>query len=447
MFTLGIIGFLIVTLAVLGTWQRRIDRQHKQKTLEELRDAVHRGTHKPLSQYPRIDPYLCVGCGSCIAACPEDGVIGLVNGIAHIIHGSRCVGHGRCEEACPVGAIKVGLGDVALRPDIPILSPELETSVPGIFIAGELGGLALIRNAFDQGCRVVDAIARRLKAGTVLTAPGSYDLLIVGAGPAGLAASLAAIEKKLTYVTISLDDVGGAVRKYPRRKLTLVQEAKIPLYGRMTSREYAKEEIVELWDKIISRFNVKIQTGVGLLNAQRKTDLFEVTTTSGALFCRAIVLALGRRGTPRKLSVPGEEAEKVFYQLVDTASYTGQNLLIVGGGDSAVEAATGLANQPGNTVTVSYRKEDFFRLKSRNEQRIREYMAQNRLRVLFSSQVESIAPKEVLLKVGKAGTEERLRIRNDYVFIFAGGDPPYPLLKKMGIRFGGNGNEPLTKSA
>jgi thioredoxin reductase/NAD-dependent dihydropyrimidine dehydrogenase PreA subunit len=437
MFMAAVIGFLVVILMLMGAWQRHLDREEKKETLEKLQDAVVRGSNKPLAQYPQINPYTCIGCGSCIEACPEDEVIGLVNGIAHIVHGSRCVGHGNCEFACPVGAIKVGLGDVALRPDIPVLSKDMETSIPGVYIAGELGGIALIRNAIAQGSQAIDVIAQKLRNQRAPQVSGAVDVVILGAGPAGMAASLRAIEHKLNYVTVSQDEVGGAVRKYPRRKLTLVQAVNIPLYGKMQGGEHEKEELVALWEKIIRTHNVKIQTGIGLKDIKRKGDRLEVLTSSGSFLTRSVVIAIGRRGIPRKLGVPGEETGKVMYELIDAATYNRQKLLIVGGGDSAVEAAIGLANQTSNTVTMSYRKENFFRLKSRNEQRIRDYMAQKRIQVVFSSDVRAIEPEAVTLIIERQGRKQDLRVPNDYVFIFAGGDPPYPLLKQIGIRFGG----------
>ncbi len=438
MFMAAVIGVIVVVLFIMSTWQRHLDRDEKQDMLGKIEDAVARGSHKPIAQYPQINPYTCIGCGSCIEACPEDEVIGLVNGIAHVVHASRCVGHAHCEFACPVNAIKVGLGNVALRPDIPILSEELETSIPGVYIAGELGGISLIRNAIAQGGQVIDTIARKLQKQGPSRTPGVVDVVIVGAGPAGLAASLKAIEQKLSYVTISQEEVGGAVRKYPRRKLTLVQAVNIPLYGKMKSGEYEKETLVDLWNEITRTYQVKIQAGTSLKDVKRQGQALAVTTNTGILLARSVVLAVGRRGTPRKLGVPGEESAKVLYELIDAATYNRQRVLIVGGGDSAVEAAIGLANQTGNTVTMSYRQANFFRLKSRNEARIKEYVAKRRIAVHFASEVSSIESDAVILTINQQGSKRSARLPNDYVLIFAGGEPPYPLLKQIGIRFGGN---------
>ncbi|MDD5303150.1 MAG: NAD(P)-binding domain-containing protein [Elusimicrobia bacterium] len=431
--TLGAVAGLAVTFLIVGLWQRRLARDSDRENRALQKDAKARGKDKALAQYPQIREDLCLGCGSCIAACPEDGVIGLVAGVACIIHGARCVGHGKCAEACPVSAITVGLGDVSQRPDIPVLSPALETNIPGLYIAGELGGIALVRNAVEQGRRAVDDIARRLRSEPAANPPGVLDLLVVGSGPAGLASVFRAVELKLDYALVSLEDVGGTVRKYPRRKLTLVQAVDIPLQGRLKEAEYEKETLLKMWSEVIAKHGIRCRTGAGLTGVTRRDGFLEVETTLGTIRARFVVLALGRRGSPRKLGVPGEESERVLYELEDAATLKGQRILVVGGGDSAVEAALGLAAQAGNQVSLSYRKPEFFRLKSRNEERLRAAVEAGRLRVMLSTEVRAVAPGAVTL-AGPGGGETLLP--NDWVFVFVGGDPPFPLLQKIGVRFG-----------
>ena len=298
-------------LYVLGVWQRKIEEETGRKTVAELREAKEYGTDKPLTQYPRIDAASCIGCGTCVAACPEDGVLGLVDGIARVIHGARCVGHGVCAEVCPVGAIVVGLGDVSSRSDIPVLDRSLETSAPGIFIAGELGGLGLIRIAIQQGTRAIDAIAAELHDEG--PAPqGVADILIVGAGPAGIAATLRCVERKLAYVTIDQEDLGGTVRKYPRRKLVLTGPVDLPLHGRIKKSEFLKEELIEFWESVFQEHQLLVRSRVKLLGLQGRRGDFLAQTSTGPLRARRVLLALGRRGTPRKLGVPGEDLEKVL---------------------------------------------------------------------------------------------------------------------------------------
>jgi thioredoxin reductase/NAD-dependent dihydropyrimidine dehydrogenase PreA subunit len=430
-----VVLFLFGLFVVLGLWQRKVGRARTQAAMEKIREAAEIGSSRPQSLHPQINPRTCIGCASCVAACPEEEVLGLVDGIAHILHGSRCIGHGRCEAACPVGAITVGMGDVASRPDIPALSEAFETSVPGVYLAGEVGGVALIRHAIEQGARAVSDIAKRIQQAPRRVDPGVADVLIVGAGPAGLSASLKAIERGLSYLTIDQDDIGGTIRKYPRRKLAMTQPVDIPLYGRLRRSEYLKEELIDLWESLIRDFHLVIHERVKLLDLRRERGDFVARTSAGRVRCRFAVLALGRRGTPRKLDVPGEDSEKVLYQLIDAAGYTNGKFLVVGGGDSAIEAATALANQPGNDVTLSYRKPAFTRLKKRNEERIGDYVARGRIRAIFSSNVERIDPQEVLLAT-PAGIEG---IPYDNVFVFAGGEPPFPLLRGIGVKFGGDG--------
>ena len=425
-------GLLALFLCLLARWQRHIDAAERARVLAEIGDAKARGANRPVGQFPQVDADFCIGCASCARACPEEGVLGMVDGVVHVIQASKCIGHARCAEACPVGAITVGLGDVSSRPDIPRLGDELETTVPGVYIAGELGGMALIRSAVEQGTRVMEAIAGRVRSAP--SAPDVPDVLIAGAGPAGLAATLKAIELGLSYVTVDQSDIGGTVRKYPRRKLVMTQPVELPLYGRLRRSEYRKEELIDLWDDVIRRHRVRIRAGVKLLGASRSNGHLEVETSNGPIQSRFMVLALGRRGIPRRLGVAGEEHEKVLYQLIDAATYTGQHVLVVGGGDSAVEAAMALAEQPGNAVTLSYRKSAFFRLKKRNEERIGPYVQEGRIRLLFSSHVRRIGVGEAILTAGD-GEPSEVRLPNDYVFVFAGGEPPYPLLKQMGIRF------------
>jgi ferredoxin len=209
-----VVAAIVVPYAV--AFRRRV--AHDRERHAEARDL---GIDRPPAQHPFIDPALCIGCGACVAACPEGDVLGIVTGTAAVINGLRCVGHGRCAEACPVGAIEVGLGDLASRADVPVLDPALESSVPGLFVAGELGGLALIRNAVEQGRRAMEEIASRCAAPSP---PGTLDAVVVGAGPAGLAAALTAAERGLSYLLVEQEpDLGGTMLHYPRRKLVLTR--------------------------------------------------------------------------------------------------------------------------------------------------------------------------------------------------------------------------------
>jgi thioredoxin reductase (NADPH) len=432
---LGFLSALVPLFWVLSWSERRHARDHKARVLADLKEAKTRGSHRALSQHPQIDALQCVGCELCVKACPEDGVIEVIDGVAVVVHGARCIGHSRCAEACPVGALKVGLGDLVHHPDMPIVNDVQETSVPGLFIAGELSGLALIRIAIRQGTGAVDEIARRL--GTQRGRPDEQvvDVAIVGAGPAGLSAGLRAVEHKLSHVVLEQDELGGTVRHYPRQKLVMTQPVELPLAGKLTRSEYVKEDLVAMFDDIVKRFPIELYTGTKVEKVVRGGECFEITTSKGMVYARNVILALGRRGTPRKLGVPGEELEKVSYRLIDAAHYTGKQCLVVGGGDSAIEAALALSAQAGNKVTLSYRKEAFFRIKARNEQRIGEAIKNGKIEALFGSDVLSIDPAAVMLKVKTETGEGKRELPNDFIFVFAGGTPPFPLLRAAGVQF------------
>ncbi|MEM7263267.1 MAG: NAD(P)-binding domain-containing protein [Planctomycetota bacterium] len=445
--TVGVVALLVTVLALLGRWQHRIDTYQRDEVLASIYEARERGTDQALAQYPHIDEQSCIGCGSCIAACPEEQVIGLVNGVARVVHGARCIGHARCADVCPVGAIQVGLGDTSGRTDIPILSDALETSRRGIYIAGELGGLALIRIAIEQGVQAVGIIANELR-GQVAPSGASpmVDVLVVGAGPAGLAAGLEAKRLGLSALVIDREDLGGTVRKYPRRKLTIVGQVSLPLHGLVKQPEFLKEELIDFWEAIIAKHEIDVRTGLTLNTIDGEVGAFTAKTSGGIVRARRVILALGRRGAPRKLGVPGEDQEKVLYQLIDASTYRNEHLLVVGGGDSAIEAATGLADQTGNTVTLSYRRENFFRLKARNEERIREYVDEGRIRVLFESKVVAIDEDFAYLERVKGGEVETVKVENAYTFVFAGGEPPYAFLRGLGVEFGGGQPEGLREA-
>ena len=412
---------------LLFYWSKTHSRQRSHTLLKK--EAADLGIDKPPAQHPQIDPLMCIGCGSCVRACPEGDVLGLVAGKATIINGLRCVGHGRCAAACPVEAIQVGLGDTRHRKDIPNTDGFGQTNIPGIYIAGELGGLALIRNAIKQGVMVAEAIATSLKPGD---GQDALDIVIVGAGPAGLSTALAAKQKGYQTLVLDQEKPGGTILQYPRKKLVLTQPVEIPGYGWLNREEYTKEELLEIWDHTISAQNIPLELNQCLKAITRSPEGFLVSTATQQYRTKRVVLALGRRGTPRKLGVPGEGRSKVMYKLLDASHYQNEHLLVVGGGDSAVEAAIGLAQQPGNTVTISYRKPKFFRIKSKNQQRFKDLLEAGRIQALFESDVTEIGLEGVRLQTQSGD----LYLPNHYVFVFAGGIPPFKLMEEIGIQFG-----------
>lgn len=421
-----LISLIIIAVAV-GLYLLS-HRRKSRKTEEKISRAKESGLHEPVSIHPYVDPAKCIGSGACVKACPEKDILGLVNGRAKLVNASRCVGHGACAAACPVGAITLVFGTATRGVDIPSLTPNFETNVKGIFIVGELGGMGLIRNAVTQGREVVDYIACYL--GEERGKGDVYDLLIVGAGPAGISASLAALKHKLKAVTIEQGDIGGTVLQYPRHKIVMTSPMELPMYGKVKLRETTKEALLGLWTEVINKTGVKINTNEKMTDLKQEGDNFRVTTTKGVYLVRTVVLAIGRRGTPRKLGVPGEELPKVTYRLLEPEQHKNQNLLVVGGGDSAIEAAVALAEQPGNSVVLSYRGGAFSRIKPMNMQRLDGAVSKGAVRTMMESNVKEIGEKDVKIAIG----EEMVVVPNDYVYVFAGGELPNEFLQKIGIQ-------------
>lgn len=435
--TVTYVGFILLVGLLVLTSVRRMRK--KEAAALAATKRVGLSAEGPRAQHPHIDISHCIGCGACVDVCPED-VLAVVAGKAAIISAHKCIGHGLCAEICPVGAIEIVMASPSIAADLPRLSPQLETNVAGMYVVGELGGLALIKNAVNQGRDCIDTIAQRLaRAGR--SPNGVKDVCIVGAGPGGISASLRAIQKKLSYVTLEQDEFGGTVAKFPRQKVVMTSPVELPVYGRFKKLQLSKEDLLKLWQKIHKEAGLAVRTGEKVEGITRGEDgVFTVTTARGSYRARTVILALGRRGSPRKLGVPGEALPKVMYSLIDAEAYTGAKILVVGGGDSAVETALGLAHQRGNTVTLSYRKEEFSRIKERNAQRVKEYTKAGKLTVVFKSQPVEIRERSVVLDVAGAKRE----LPNDYVWVLAGSQPPNDFLQRVGVQLG---SKDLTKEA
>jgi thioredoxin reductase (NADPH) len=425
------VAAVVLLLFVLHDFRKR------KKIEAKSREAMEKGKFRsdgPLAQHPHIDATNCIGCAACTNVCPEGDVLAMLGGKAVIVNGYKCIGHSLCAEACPVGAITMVMASPSMGADMPTLTPQYETTIKNLFIAGELGGLALIKNAINQGRECVDNIANRVNAmGARRSVPDVLDVLIVGAGPAGISASLRAIEKKLTYLTVDESEMGGTVAKYPRQKLVMTTPVEFPMYGKFKKMELSKEELLAFWNKVLQRVDFKFRQGEKTEDIKKGPDgIFTVVTTKNQYRSHAVVLAIGKGGSPRKLGVKGEELPKVMYRLIETDHYVNKKILVVGGGDSAVEAAMGLSYQVGNNVTLSYRKEAFSRIKERNAQRIEECVRKGKVKVIFNSAPVEFKQNSVVLDVNGKLQE----IPNDSVWIFAGGEPPTAFLKKIGVGFG-----------
>lgn len=395
-----------------------------------MEEAIALSMTEPPTLHPVIDINKCIGCRSCVAACPEQQshtVLGMIKGKARLVGPSNCIGHGACKTACPVDAIDLVFGTERRGVDIPYVKPNFETNVPGIFIAGELGGMGLIRNAVEQGRQALESIQQLGGFGQA----NRFDIIIIGAGPAGFAASLGAKKAGMNYLTIEQDSLGGTVSHFPRGKLVMTQPAELPIVGKMKFTETTKEKLLEFWQ------GVEAKTGISINYEERVTGIaqapggsgYAVTTTRATYETRAVLLTIGRRGTPRQLGVPGEELSKVVYRLIDPEQYKGQKVLVVGGGDSALEAAHSIAEEAGTSVTLSYRSAAFTRAKPKNREKVEMLADAGRLQVLLNSNVKEIRDDSVLIEQeGKP-----IPMANDAVIVSAGGILPTGFLKEIGI--------------
>ena len=411
-------------------WYFRARRRKEEASLRAAEEAIEASMTEPPSLHPVIDPNKCIGCRSCVLACPEHkshSVLGMIRGKSWLIAPANCIGHGACKTSCPVDAIELVFGTERRGIDIPTVQPNFETNVPGIFIAGELGGMGLIRNAIEQGRQALESILKLDGFGS----SSRYDVVIVGAGPAGFAASLGAKEAGLRFVTIEQDSLGGTVSHFPRGKLVMTSPAELPIVGKMKFTETSKEKLLEFWQGVEAKTDLKVNYNErveDIVPDQAGTG-FNVVTTKGEYPCRAVLLTIGRRGTPRQLGVPGEEQSKVSYRLIDPAEFAGKHVLVVGGGDSALEAAHSIADQAGSTVSLSYRSDAFSRAKLKNREKIEQMAAEGRMRVLMSSKVREIREDAIVIEYEGKGYV----LPNDHVIVCAGGILPTGFLKNIGV--------------
>lgn len=397
------------------------------QTVSKIEKAKKLGFHEPVSLHPVVNPDICIGSGACISACPEHDILGLVNGQARTINASRCVGHGACFHACPVEAITLCIGTEKRGVDLPHISQQFETTIPGIFIAGELGGMGLIKNAVEQGKQAMSYLSEKLDK----RIKAEFDVVIVGAGPAGISATLEARKRNLKSVTLEQDTLGGTVSNFPRAKIVMTSPMDLPLHGKVKLAETSKLELLDLWNEVLSKNNIRINEQEKVENIEKQNNTFIVQTNKNHYSTKSILLSIGRRGSPRKLGVPGEEKEKVAYRLLEPELIHDQKILVVGGGDSAIENALLLADE-NNEVTLSYRSNSFSRIKPKNLERINQAIKNKKVNVILNSEVSDILDNSVIMRV-KDVPDPKV-IENDLVFIFAGGILPTKFLEEIGIK-------------
>lgn len=427
--TENIIIYSFTAILFVSIFYFYIRKQNKNSELvaAKIKLAKEEGLYEPVSLHPVVDVNSCIQTGACISACPEKDILGIYNGKATTINASHCIGHGACFHACPTQAITLCIGTEKRGVDLPHVDQSFETNVPGIYIAGEMGGMGLIKNAVEQGKQAVENLAKKIDR----QIEAEYDLIIIGAGPAGISASLAAKKHKLSALTLEQDSLGGTVYTFPRSKIVMTSPMDIPLFGKVKLYETSKSELLDLWNEVLSKNEIVIREHSKVEDIVFQDNRFIVETINKEQFtARKVILSIGRRGTPRKLNIPGEVSSKVAYRLLEPEQIENKKIIVVGGGDSAIESAMLLADQ--NQVTLSYRGESFGRIKPRNNEKIKEAISTHKIDVRFNTNLKSIGDKSV--NITELSSGEVTSLENDLVYIFAGGELPTQFLEKAGIK-------------
>ena len=427
-------GTVIILCVITVYFYLRKQKKNSLKILKKVAVAKEEGLFEPISLHPYIDLNTCIGSAACVEDCPEKDILGIADGKATVINTSNCVGHGACFHSCPVEAISLRIGTETRGVDLPHVNRNFETNTKGIYIAGELGGMGLIKNSIEQGQQAIESMVKIKKPSNEKI----LDVIIIGAGPAGISASLAAKKYGLSSVTLEQDSLGGTVYTFPRAKLVMTSPMDLPLFGKVKLHDTSKDELLELWQKVISQHDLEIieNTKVEGITPLNDSTFKVVTNTGNEYLSNNVLLAIGRRGTPRKLNVPGENSQKVAYRLLEPERISGKKIIVVGGGDSAVESAMLLKDN--NEVILSYRKDKFARIKPKNKEKIADAIADKSIKALFDSNLVSLNDYSVKIKVN--GEEEPREFENDLVYIFAGGELPTKFLQNAGVeitkRFG-----------
>jgi thioredoxin reductase (NADPH) len=376
----------------------------------------------------------CTGCDACVAVCPTN-VLDLVANKSRVLRFHDCIQCEACMFACPTEALVMfPEGSTPPPLKVPEVDDNFQTVVPGQYLIGEVAGKPLVKNAANLGRAVVEhMLATGLRPGAIGRSDTIVDVAIVGSGPGGLSAALTCIQKGLSYVVLEKEQtIASTIARYPKGKLVMAEPYDTTNYSFLPVFDSAKEQLIPIWEELLQRVGIGVRQGESVEIVAKAADgAFEIRTTVSNYRAQRVVLSIGTRGKPRTLQVPGENLPKIFNLLEDPDDWRGKSVLVVGGGDSAVEAALALSDA-GAKVMISYRGKGFNRAAPKNKQTIEAYAAEGRIKAKLGSQVLQFEPDSVTLALADGSQK---RYPNEGAFVLIGADPPIAWLEKMGIRF------------
>lgn len=374
--------------------------------------------------HPVINSSICVGCATCVLSCTEKDALYLIDGKSTLVNPFACKSHGECERQCPTGALQLVEYGKRLKINVPSIDEHFQSNRKGIYIVGALSGAGLIKEAINQGRAAVNHIMRDVFPENL------PRVAVIGAGPAGLSAFLSCRKFGLPSFCLEKENTANTIRNFPKKKILMAEPVDMPIYGPLWVGDTTREKLLEAWDSILEKTGVNITTGAQLEDIQGSDGDFKVMASGKQYGCQKVILALGNRGVPRKLGVPGEDGPNVYYNLLDAAEFNGCTATITGAGDSALEAALSLVRQQCR-IRIVVRGDGFPRAKAKNRTRILQAIEDNEITAFFNSRITTIEAGTVSI-AGPASRPPQ-QLPNDHVFIMIGGELPVQLLEKIGI--------------